>query len=91
MTPLFSRYYLSRRPPKSSGSFSKFYRKCYYSVRWLEMLGYDPDDIPQNVNSWEMLIHPEDKVWVMDALNLHLEDSSFIYAFDYRLQTKSGE
>lgn len=65
--------------------------ECYYSAQWLEMLGYDSDDIPQNINAWKMLIHPEDKVWVMDALNLHLEDSSFIYAFDYRLQTKSGE
>ncbi|NER01815.1 MAG: PAS domain-containing protein, partial [Okeania sp. SIO3C4] len=65
--------------------------ECYYSFRWLEMLGYDPDDIPQDINSWKMLIHPEDKVWVMDALNLHLEDSSFIYALDYRLQTKAGE
>ncbi|MDY7004573.1 MAG: PAS domain-containing protein [Cyanobacteriota bacterium] len=65
--------------------------ECYYSFRWLEMLGYDPDDIPPNINSWEMLIHPEDKGWVMDALNLHLEDSSFIYALDYRLQTKAGE
>jgi len=65
--------------------------KCYYSVRWLEMLGYDENDLSGNFNSWEMLIHPEDKDWVMDALNLHLEDSSFIFAFDYRLQTKSGE
>ncbi|GFZ96521.1 PAS domain-containing protein [Okeania sp. KiyG1] len=63
----------------------------YYSHRWLEMLGYDSEDFPKKINSWEMLIHPEDKAWVMDALNLHLEDSSFIYAFDYRLQTKSGE
>ncbi|MEB3341114.1 PAS domain-containing protein [Okeania sp.] len=65
--------------------------KCYYSVRWLEMLGYDENDLPRNFDSWEMLIHPEDKDWVMDALNLHLEDSSFIFAFDYRLRTKSGE
>ena len=64
---------------------------CYYSYRWLEMLGYNSGDLPKKINSWEMLIHPEDKVWVIDALNLHLEDSSFIYAFDYRLQTKSGE
>ena len=65
--------------------------KCYYSVRWLEMLGYNENDLSGNFNSWEMLIHPEDKDWVMDALNLHLEDSSFIFAFDYRLRTKSGE
>ncbi len=64
--------------------------KCYYSSRWLEMLGYEENDLPGNFNTWEMLIHPEDKDWVMDALHLHLEDSSFIFAFDYRLKTKSG-
>ncbi|WP_371357223.1 PAS domain-containing protein, partial [Hydrocoleum sp. CS-953] len=64
--------------------------KCYYSSRWLEMLGYEERDLPGNFNTWEMLIHPEDKDWVMDALHLHLEDSSFIFAFDYRLRTKSG-
>ncbi|MGD1804683.1 PAS domain-containing protein [Dapis sp. BLCC M126] len=64
--------------------------KCYYSSRWLEMLGYEENDLPRNFNTWEMLIHPEDKDWVMDALDLHLEDSSFIFAFDYRLRTKSG-
>ncbi len=55
------------------------------------MLGYEGDDFPNNMKSWEMSIHPEGKDWVMDALNLRLEDNSFIYAFDYRLQTKSGE
>ncbi|MGD1702344.1 PAS domain-containing protein [Dapis sp. BLCC M229] len=65
--------------------------KCYYSTLWLKMLGYEENDLPRNFKSWEMLIHPEDKDWVMDALNLHLEDSSFIFAFDYRLRTKSGE
>ncbi|NES05696.1 MAG: PAS domain-containing protein, partial [Okeania sp. SIO2F4] len=65
--------------------------KCYYSTRWLEMLGYEENDLPRNFKTWEMLIHPEDQDWVMGALNLHLEDSSFIFAFDYRLRTKSGE
>ncbi len=65
--------------------------KCYYSPQWLEMLGYDENDLSGNFESWEMLIHPEDKDWVMNALNLHLEDSSFIFAFDYRLLTKSGK
>ncbi|MGK7921815.1 MAG: PAS domain-containing protein [Trichodesmium sp.] len=63
----------------------------YFDRKWLKMLDYDQGDLSEDLNSWEMLIHPEDQNWVMDALNLHLEDSSFIYAFDYRLRTKSGE
>ncbi|MGB3511724.1 MAG: PAS domain-containing protein [Microcoleaceae cyanobacterium] len=63
----------------------------YYSSQCLKMLGYEENELLGQVSSWQMLIHPEDKGWVMDALNLHLEDSSFIYAFDYRLRTKSNQ
>lgn len=65
--------------------------EIYLSPRWIEMLGYEWDELPQESGTWETLIHPDDKPWVLDRLNAHLKDSSVSYAFDYRLQTKSGE
>lgn len=73
--------------------------KVYLSQRWLEMLGYAPDELPGDISTWKKLIHPEDKPWVMDALNAHLENNSCPYcfeclcpySFDYRMKTKSGE
>ena len=63
----------------------------YLSPRWLEMLGYEPDELPQQVSTWEQIIHPDDKTWVFDMLTAHLQDKSVPYAFDYRVKTKSGD
>ncbi|MEH1988650.1 PAS domain-containing protein [Nostoc sp.] len=63
----------------------------YLSSRWLEMLGYEQGELPGHFNSWERLIHPDDKVWVMERLNAHLQDDSVSYKFEYRMLTKSGE
>jgi PAS domain S-box-containing protein len=63
----------------------------YLSSRWLEMLGYEKGELPYDFSSWERLIHPDDKVWVMERLNAHLQDDSVSYKFEYRMLTKSGE
>ncbi|MDZ8094902.1 MAG: PAS domain-containing protein [Nostoc sp. DedQUE05] len=63
----------------------------YLSSRWLEMLGYEKGELPDDFSSWQRLIHPDDKVWVMERLNAHLQDDSVSYKFEYRILTKSGE
>uniref|UniRef100_A0A0C1RKJ0 Circadian input-output histidine kinase CikA n=1 Tax=Tolypothrix bouteillei VB521301 TaxID=1479485 RepID=A0A0C1RKJ0_9CYAN len=65
--------------------------EVYFSPKYFEMLGYDAREFPQNLSTWEQLVHPEDKVWVKEILQAHLKDCSVPYRFDYRLQTKSGE
>jgi PAS domain S-box-containing protein len=65
--------------------------ETYLSPSWLEMLGYAPEELSGSISTWEKLIHPEDKPWVMGTLNAHLKDRSLPYAFDYRMLTKSGE
>ena len=65
--------------------------EVYFSPQWLQMLGYQPDELPASYYTWEKLIHPEDKPWVMNILYAHLQDDSVPYAFDHRLLTKSGK
>ncbi|NJP12433.1 MAG: PAS domain S-box protein, partial [Leptolyngbyaceae cyanobacterium RU_5_1] len=65
--------------------------EVYFSPRWLAMLGYTADELPQTLNTWEHLVHPEDMERVKAILDPHLDDSSVPYQFDYRLRTKSGE
>ncbi|MDZ8259620.1 PAS domain S-box protein [Nostoc sp. ChiQUE01b] len=65
--------------------------EVYYSPRYLEMLGYGFDELPQDFSTWEQLVHPDDLPWVEKILADHLKDSSAQYKFDYRLRTKSGE
>ncbi|MBW4520619.1 MAG: PAS domain-containing protein [Scytolyngbya sp. HA4215-MV1] len=63
----------------------------YLSPRWLEMLGFEPDELPANVSVWEQLVHSDDKPWVMERLNAHFQDATIPYKFDYRVQSKTGE
>jgi len=63
----------------------------YLSPQWLAMLGYEPGDLPDRKTSWEQLIHPDDKPWVLERLQQHLRDSSVSYKFEHRLLAKSGE
>ncbi|MGV0102433.1 PAS domain S-box protein [Nostoc sp. DSM 114160] len=66
-------------------------KEVYYSPGYLEMLGYRFDELPQNLSTWQRLVHPDDLPWVEKILAAHLKDSSIPYKFDYRLCTKSGE
>ena len=61
------------------------------SERWWQMLGYEVDELPGHLSTWERLIQPDDRAWVIELLDAHLQDSSVPYNFDYRCLTKSGE
>ena len=63
----------------------------YLSARFLEMLGYAADELPQSFSTWESLVHPDDLPWVTELLQAHLADSSVSYSFDYRCLTKAGD
>jgi PAS domain S-box-containing protein len=65
--------------------------EVYFSPRAMTMLGYEPLELEGNVNTWENLTHPDDKQWVMNALNKHLENKTPVYETEHRLKTKSGE
>ncbi|MGR3279450.1 PAS domain S-box protein [Acaryochloris marina NIES-2412] len=65
--------------------------EVYLSPQWLAMLDYEVNELPGHVSTWESLIHPKDKPWVMELLEAHLQDGEAPYTFDYRMRTKSGE
>ncbi|KYC43060.1 hypothetical protein WA1_13240 [Scytonema hofmannii PCC 7110] len=65
--------------------------EIYFSPQYFEMLGYDASELSQGFSTWELLVHPEDMVWVKEILEAHLKDFSVRYGFDYRLRSKSGE
>ena len=65
-------------------------RKTYFSPKWKQMLGYEVDEIEDNLEVWERLIHPEDLPTVMEVLNACLEGRRAVYEVEYRMKTKSG-
>lgn len=65
--------------------------KIHFSPQWEVMLGFEPGEFKPDMNSWEKLIHPEDRIEVRRVLNEHLEGRSTYYETEHRVKSKSGE
>jgi len=62
-----------------------------FDERWADMLGYSLDELEPTVDTWDELIHPEDRERTYEALNAHLDGETEIYECDHRLRTATGE
>ena len=62
-----------------------------FDERWADMLGYSLEDLDPTVETWEGLIHPEDRERTHEALNAHLDGETDIYECDHRLKTATGD
>lgn len=65
--------------------------ECFYSKRWKEILGYEEDEIKDDIESWNKRIHIEDAERVMKIINEHLEGKSEQYSGEFRIKCKNGE
>lgn len=63
--------------------------ESYYSPRYEALLGYEKSTFGQNYESFESLLHPDDKVHVLDSIRRHLELRE-PYQVEYRLKTKEN-
>ena len=62
----------------------------YYSPGYYTMLGYEPGEFPPSQESWESLLHPEDRVRALQLLDDCLRGKADEYEMEFRLATKSG-
>ncbi len=62
-----------------------------YNDRWANMLGYDLSEIAPAFEAWSELIHPDDYLGVMRALDNHLSGHRPYYQVEHRLRTKRNE
>ena len=65
--------------------------ETYLDPQWKKMLGYEVEEIGNNYQSWERLLHPEDLPKVMEALNAYLEGATPVYNAEFRMLGSSGE
>lgn len=61
-----------------------------YTDRLQQMLGYEPGDWPQHVDSWASHVHPDDLPFVMEAMNKCLSGETPDYICEHRLRCKDG-
>ncbi|EMA12843.1 PAS domain S-box protein [Haloarcula marismortui] len=62
-----------------------------FDERWANMLGYTLNELDPTVDTWDELIHPEDRERTYEALNAHLDGETEIYECDHRLKTATGD
>jgi PAS domain S-box-containing protein len=62
-----------------------------FSRRWIDSLGYAPEEVPPHVSFWESIVHPDDMPTVKKHLQDHFEGRTSVYVCENRLRMKSGE
>ena len=62
----------------------------YHSPRYHELLGYDFDEIPETLNGFESLVHPDDLPLVKAAQQAHF-DQGTPYNIELRMRTKQDD
>ncbi|WP_221251876.1 PAS domain-containing sensor histidine kinase [Desulfuromonas versatilis] len=64
--------------------------EVYFSPRWVEMLGYRPEEVAPEYYTWEKLLHPDDRDRVLEALTEHVEGRAATYEAEVRMKTEAG-
>lgn len=64
--------------------------EVYYSPRWMSMLGYAPHELEQNFQTWEKIVHPDDKEQALITVNDYLNGNIPSYEIEHRLRAKDG-
>lgn len=62
----------------------------YFSERWYELLGYEPDELDERNGGWRTIIHPDDAPEAEKQRQAHLRGETPYYNSEYRMQKKSG-
>ncbi|MDO9003487.1 MAG: EAL domain-containing protein [Aquabacterium sp.] len=65
-------------------------RKIIFSERFKEMCGYEPDELPEDIDALDQHIHPEDLPRQQEDRQAHLEGLTPTYANEHRVRCKDG-
>lgn len=65
--------------------------EVFYDERWAEMLGYQYSEIQQNINSWQIKVHPEDLNACYNDIRAHIKGETQYYENVHRIHHKSGK
>jgi PAS domain S-box-containing protein len=62
----------------------------FYSRIWKGMLGYTQDELMDNIQTWQNLLHSEDKATAFETLKAYLEGHTPFYVNEFRMRCKDG-
>ena len=64
--------------------------EVFFSKRWKEMLGYQEDEIQNNLEEWSKRVHREDLDWVKELIQDHFAHKTPFYISEHRVLCKDG-
>jgi PAS domain S-box-containing protein len=64
--------------------------KNYYSEQCKRMLGYEPDEIGDTLETWAGMVHPDDRDRVMEEAQRHLRGEIPVYLTEFRIRCRDG-
>ena len=64
--------------------------KVFYSPRWMTMLGYEPEELPQSFETFKSLLHPDERDKVLANNQKMLDEPETNYEQELRLRCKDG-
>lgn len=64
--------------------------KVFFSRQWKQMLGYEEEEIGNDLSEWQKRVHPDDLQETLEELRKHLEGETSIYVNEHRLRCKDG-
>ena len=65
--------------------------KVIFNHIWYTLLNYEPYELPQSFETFETLLHPDDKEKTLEILNSYINQNVNNYEIDFRMIKKSGE
>jgi PAS domain S-box-containing protein len=65
--------------------------EVYYGANWQRTLGYDAHREITGDQSFEKLLHPEDRQRVLDGREAHIRGETRHYEVEYRIRNKAGD
>lgn len=64
--------------------------EVFFSRQWKAMLGYNDDEIKNQLSEWSSRIHPDDEKQCFEELNQYLANETEIYQNEHRMLCKDG-
>jgi len=64
--------------------------EVYFSPIWFSMLGYEPGELPHALETWETLLHPDDKEISVQTVEEAIKNRDDSYDIEFRLKHKNG-
>ncbi|HLO50330.1 MAG TPA: PAS domain S-box protein [Kamptonema sp.] len=64
--------------------------EAYFDSQWKRMLGYEVEEVQNNYQAWQNLLHPEDLPIFIDSLKAYIEGRAPTYEIEFRMLSKAG-